>query len=41
LSDTTLFAWERKTEADVKGDFGDPPHAYFMKPSRNQLKTKN
>ncbi|EMG3685077.1 hypothetical protein I5L16_14255 [Serratia marcescens] len=32
---TTLFAWERKTEADVKGDFGDPPHAYFMKPSSN------
>lgn len=32
---------ERKADADAKGDFGDLPHAYFKKPSRNQLKTKN
>lgn len=30
-----------KAEAGAKGHFGDPPHAYFMKPSRNQSKTKN
>ncbi|HGM6332677.1 TPA: hypothetical protein ACTYZX_005316 [Serratia marcescens] len=29
------FCLERKTEADVKGDFGDPPHAYSMKPLCN------
>lgn len=32
---------EKEKPTLTQGDFGDLPHAYFKKLSRNQLKTKN